>query len=1375
MSIPTPTPTPAPMSITTTLVQSSLKTAEFLVVSDTEVVAGRYDIRVRLVKQTTIGISEVANSGETAPLKITANATKLEIPLDQNPMINGETYTATLTLYSSSASDEIIIHRTVGVIYYDARTITVDPVEIVNNPNPTYLSGTTPNLTHSTPILKADGAVIDSTDSLYKHVKLDKIKLTATALLQEDGSFIASDDYYLGAKSYAPTTTYIWDNILPSDRAYECWGSLTLETANAFTIAPNQIKPSFSFAYEFSSTDKIGYRLDAPSVTLELGDVLGVVSTNPIKILISNWDSYSTYKPDSVLLRIRATADMGPTLLFSMNKPYADIVNKTCIFTVADLASVANGNPLTNGTTYYFETVIEFTNSTLYNPSQYRSVVVADMFKDSVDAVTVASTENSWMRHNQMNDGLVVSFKKTTQFMGSTDVSFNLDKNGETSVLAEYNVLDASGNLTAWVPFSGGYIAQGDMSSIYTLVQAAASSPNTDGRYVVPKHTSSSSDGSQQDNVNIYAVIPNQNQHRLVQFRLTLQSDNSVFDVTKRTSDSFSVPTAAGYTYPFAAASVRFFPKPADHSFILDKSFIDTLDASGNALIKVAVRVPPFFSSSITTSGGTVSGTAESINYNSADYTNLTSYVPVLGNATGAAAGLSYLPTAHASFQLKVKYVYSENTSISTNESSMDVQMQGFPSNEFSLDYVRWNKDTQQLDYALYVTATSTSAYRVDGWVIYNQVSTGGDYAKIGTFLRSDGSIRKTDLAGSVPDFSDIDIKFVATRSRWLNSIATLAPIAADQTELVDGGLMDMKVTKITKVPGGLRKPVLAEIELSNIVYDVNGPANQSAILVIKFPSNANIAGVRINNGDDSLFGSTNSTNAQFLIALGNASVTKSYKIAYRYDSYASGNVTSVYSADVTLTFKTSTSSASIPVIVSKSYVDASTFTVSYTSSDASGVSDTAVLTQKVMVEQTVPTTDVAYIAPRANADSLNLSGYKGKLIKLFIRNAFITTYEFGAESGTVTQDVNRAGVDFYVAANPAIVESSFEVKSAPKTITFDVKNNGAPYFNNVLLMVAQDSTNNENDQGTFAVAMFAQGGGFALNVPVTNSLSGGTAHTLTVTATTGSGYDTVTSFKFQAASDISVATANIVAYVSNVLEGADSGADSFAVSVTPIIPPLIERAANGITIQYTGTAGAIPSSEPLFLEANPRGTGLEWFAVINNSSKSMLMDYASNLSSGLGRTYFTKDGYTVDFKNIVTTLMTDMSSLFENKTSFNEDISSWDTSNVLTMSSMFRNARAFNINIGGWNVGKVTNMSSMFETHPADPWSQFNNGGSGDIGNWNTSEVTTMARMFTSAKSFNQNISGWNVIKVTDWNSIFANAQSFNAFILTKAPLKFR
>ena len=1117
------------MPITTTLVQSSLKTAEFLVVSDTEVVAGRYDIRVRLVKQAQIGLSEVGNSGETAPLKITANPTKLHIPLDQNPMINGETYTATLTLYSSN--DEIISHRTVGVVYYDARTITVDPVDIVNNPNPTYLSGSTPNFTHSTPIVKADGAVIASTDPFYKHIKLDKIKLTATALLQEDGSFIPSDDYYLGAKSYAAATTYIWDNTLPSDRAYECWGSLTLETANTFVVSSTQIKPSFSFAYEFSSTDKIGYRLDAPSVTLELGDVLGVVSTNPIKILISNWDSYSTYKPDSVLLRIRATADMGPALLFSMNKPYADIVNKTCIFTVADLASVANGNPLTNGTTYYFETVIEFTNSTLYNPSQYRSVVVADMFKDRVDAVTVASTENSWIRHNQMNDGLVVSFKKTTQFMGSTDVSFNLDKYGETSVLAEYNVLDASGNLTAWVPFSGGYIAQGDMSSIYTQVQAAASSPNTDGRYVVPKHTSSSSDGSQQDNVNIYAVIPNQAQYKLVQFRLTIQSDNSVFDVTKRTSDSFSVPAAAGYTYPFTA-SVRFFPKPAPHNFSTDKPFA-TSETGGNVYFTVPVSVPAYFTSDVTLSGFNVYGTP--INYNRAN---------LLASSSGSVTGLSYAITAATdTFVVSTRYVYHENSTIATDNVTLSVKHQGFPKNEFSLDYVRWNKDTQKVEYNL--KDIVSQAYRMDGWNVYSKLSSAADSTFVlhGNVLRSAGLAQSLTLSGvAYPDYSIVDIKFVATRSVYLESTDT-----ASQSETVNE-TRDVEIMSITKLPDSLPKPVLADIELSNIVRDAHGSANQHASLITKFPSNSNVAGVRINNGDGSPFSSTTGSIVQFLIDLGSGSETKSYKIAFSYNSYVSGNVTSVYSDEVVLTFKTSTSSASIPVIVSKAYVDASTFTVSYTSSGNSAVSDTAVLTQKVMVEQTVPNPDVAYVANRSDTGSVNLSGYKGKYINMFIRNSFSTTYTFGAETGTVTQDVNRDGVSFQVAANPAIVESSFEVKPTPNTITFDVRNNGAPYFNNVLLISAQDATNNENDQGTFAVAMFAQGGGFALNVPVSNTLNGAPAHTLTVTAITGSGYDQVTSFKFQAASDISVATANIVAYVSNVLEGADS----FAVSVTP-------------------------------------------------------------------------------------------------------------------------------------------------------------------------------------------------------------------------------
>ena len=160
-----------------------------------------------------------------------------------------------------------------------------------------------------------------------------------------------------------------------------------------------------------------------------------------------------------------------------------------------------------------------------------------------------------------------------------------------------------------------------------------------------------------------------------------------------------------------------------------------------------------------------------------------------------------------------------------------------------------------------------------------------------------------------------------------------------------------------------------------------------------------------------------------------------------------------------------------------------------------------------------------------------------------------------------------------------------------------------------------------------------------------------------------------------------------------------------------------------------------------------------------------MLWNYASNLNSGTGRTYFTNNSnVVVPFKNIVTTLMTNMNNLFENLELFNEDISSWDTSRVTTMFKMFRNTRAFNKNIGGWNVSKVINMELMFSMAPADPWGKFNNGGSGDIGNWNTSEVTNMKAMFADAKTFNQNISGWNVSKVTDWVNFFINAQSFNS-----------
>jgi surface protein len=201
--------------------------------------------------------------------------------------------------------------------------------------------------------------------------------------------------------------------------------------------------------------------------------------------------------------------------------------------------------------------------------------------------------------------------------------------------------------------------------------------------------------------------------------------------------------------------------------------------------------------------------------------------------------------------------------------------------------------------------------------------------------------------------------------------------------------------------------------------------------------------------------------------------------------------------------------------------------------------------------------------------------------------------------------------------------------------------------------------------------------------------------------------------------------------------------------------PPPITRAANGVTIQYTGSAQAVidaynsSTPKPLFILANPRGTlqsGVpqpEWFAVVNDSSKAQITSYANNETTGIS--YFTTSDpddpqhvpQVVPFKNIVTSLMTDMSNMFNNARTFNQDISSWDTSNVTSMYAMFIFALAFNQNIGSWNTTLVTNMDRVFSFTYA-----FNQ----NIGSWNTSKVTNMYGMFQYAIVFNQNISGWDV-----------------------------
>ena len=128
------------------------------------------------------------------------------------------------------------------------------------------------------------------------------------------------------------------------------------------------------------------------------------------------------------------------------------------------------------------------------------------------------------------------------------------------------------------------------------------------------------------------------------------------------------------------------------------------------------------------------------------------------------------------------------------------------------------------------------------------------------------------------------------------------------------------------------------------------------------------------------------------------------------------------------------------------------------------------------------------------------------------------------------------------------------------------------------------------------------------------------------------------------------------------------------------------------------------------------------------------------------------------DWNRVVTTIVTDMSSLFLNQATFNQDISSWDTSSVTTMEDMFRGASAFNQDLSYWDVRNVLNMQQTFYGAVA-----FNNGGSDSISTWVVSSVTIMDGMFRNATSFNRPIGTWNVGNVISMSNMFRDASAFD------------
>jgi len=184
--------------------------------------------------------------------------------------------------------------------------------------------------------------------------------------------------------------------------------------------------------------------------------------------------------------------------------------------------------------------------------------------------------------------------------------------------------------------------------------------------------------------------------------------------------------------------------------------------------------------------------------------------------------------------------------------------------------------------------------------------------------------------------------------------------------------------------------------------------------------------------------------------------------------------------------------------------------------------------------------------------------------------------------------------------------------------------------------------------------------------------------------------------------------------------------------------------ATTSTTISFNLTVNAVPSSRIYF----ENGT-----CKCPNAS-------VGETATISGTTYTVVDNSTIQGEvdngnvNVCTTLVTNMTDVFKDKSSFNSGISFWDTSNVTLMNSMFANATNFNQDIGLWNVSNVTDMSYLF--YAATAFDQ-------DISNWNVSNVTNMYYLFTGAENFNQNLNSWNVTNVTDMTRMFQNASSFN------------
>ena len=116
-----------------------------------------------------------------------------------------------------------------------------------------------------------------------------------------------------------------------------------------------------------------------------------------------------------------------------------------------------------------------------------------------------------------------------------------------------------------------------------------------------------------------------------------------------------------------------------------------------------------------------------------------------------------------------------------------------------------------------------------------------------------------------------------------------------------------------------------------------------------------------------------------------------------------------------------------------------------------------------------------------------------------------------------------------------------------------------------------------------------------------------------------------------------------------------------------------------------------------------------------------------------------------------------DVSEMFEGCTKFNEYIGSWNTSSVTNMSNLFKDTVLYNQGIANWAVSSVVDASGMFEGSKA-----FNP----PIPDLSWTSLENASSMFKNSEAFTGWITNWflNPNNLTNTSNMFAGVTRFQA-----------